>query len=84
VTDQLAQVERAIRKEYPEHFTPAAKPPPSTQTGAARNANASNRQKGFADMPADSQRIALDFEKRLGVPKEQTAQSYWAEQGVKR
>jgi hypothetical protein len=35
-------------------------------------------------MPADSQRIALDFEKRLGVPKEQTAQSYWAEQGVKR
>jgi hypothetical protein len=84
VAEQLAAAEKIARKEFPEHFTPAAKPPPSTQTGAARNANATNRQKGFADMPADSQRIALDFEKRLGVPKEQTAQSYWAEQGVKR
>lgn len=79
VPDQLKQVERAIRKEFPEHF-PQAKPPPSTQTGANRNPRPSNREKGFADMPQASQQVALDYEKRLGVPKEQTAKSYWADQ----
>lgn len=85
VPEQLAQVERAIRKEFPEHFTPPAKQPPATQTGQSRNPNPSNRVKGFADMPLASQQVALDYEKRLGVPKEQTAKSYWADQeGVKR
>ena len=80
VSEQLAQVERAIRKEFPEHFPAPAKQPTATQTGASRNPNPSNRAKGFADMPAASQQVALDYEKRLGVPKETTAKSYWAEQ----
>lgn len=85
VPDQLAQVERAIRKEYPELFPTPAKQPPATQTGSTRSAAPSNRVKGFAEMPLASQQVALDYEKRLGVPKEQTAKSYWAEQqGVKR
>jgi hypothetical protein len=80
VPEQLAQVERAIRKEFPEHFPAPAKQPPATQTGGSRNPNPSNRAKGFADMPLASQQVALDYEKRLGVPKEQTAKSYWADQ----
>lgn len=85
VGEQLQQVERAIRKEFPEHFPAPAKRPPVTQTGASRTAAPGNRQKGFADMPADSQRVALDYEKRLGVNKDDFARSYWADkEGVKR
>lgn len=85
IPDQLAQVERAMRKEFPEHFTPAAKPPPATQTGATRVAAPSNRQKGFADMPQTAKEMALDYEGRLGVKKEDFAKSYWAKnEGVKK
>lgn len=83
VPDQLAQVERAVRKEFPEHF-PKAKDPPATQTGAARNPNPSNRQKGFADMPDAAKKMALDYEERLKVSKEDFAKSYWSKrEGVK-
>lgn len=81
VQDQLAQVERAIRKEFPEHFAAPAKQPPATQTGQTRTAAPSNRARGFADMPADSQKMALDYEQRLGVKKEDFAKSYWADKG---
>ncbi len=77
VPEQLAQVDRAIRKEFPEHF-PKAKGPPATQTGAQRNAVTSNRQKGFADMPPAAKEMAIDYESRLGVKKEDFAKSYWA------
>jgi hypothetical protein len=85
VPEQLAQVERAMKREFPEHFPAQSKQPPATQTGGSRNPNPSNRAKGFADMPLASQQVALDYEKRLGVPKEQTAKSYWQDQeGVRR
>lgn len=85
VTEQLAAAEKIARKEFPEHFPAPAKPPPATQTGTSRNPNPSNRSKGFADMPQDSQRMALDYEKRLGVKKEDFAKSYWQEnEGVKK
>lgn len=76
--EQLRQVERAIRKEFPEHF-PAVKQPAGVQTGQARNANRANRQKGFADMPAESQAMARDYLERHGIPLEKTAASYWAQ-----
>lgn len=85
VPTQLKEAEAEVKLRYPDLFKAPTKAPPATQTGQSRNPNPSNRVKGFTDMPQDSQRIALDFEKRLGVPKEQTAKSYWAEQeGVKR
>jgi hypothetical protein len=82
VSEQLAQAERGIRKEFPEHFPAPAKQPPGVQTGQARNPAPSNRAKGFADMPADSQKLALDYEKRLGVKREDFAKSYWNERKV--
>lgn len=78
-TEQLRQVERAIRKEFPEHFDPPAKRPAGVQTATSRNANNSGRAKGFADMPAESQAMARDFLARHGVPLEKTAASYWAD-----
>lgn len=86
VAEQLAQVERAIRKEFPEHFPAPAKPPPATQTGQSRNPNPSNRVKGFNEMPQASQQMARDMVKRHpDLTLEAIAKSYWADQeGVKR
>lgn len=81
--EQLAQAERVIKKEFPEHFAPPAKQPPAMQTGQARNGAPSNRAKGFADMPAASQEMAKDMLRRHGIPLEKTAASYWADNGRK-
>lgn len=84
VSEQLTHVERAMRKEFPEHF-PKAKDPPGVQTAATRSTGPTNRQKGFADMPADSQRLALEYEKNFNVKKDVFARSYWADkEGVSR
>lgn len=77
VAEQLAQAERGIRKEFPEHFPAPAKQPPATQTGMSRKAAPSNREKGFADMPAASQEIAKDMQRRNGLPLEAFAKSFW-------
>lgn len=80
VAEQLAQVERAIRKEFPDHFPAPAKQPPGVQTGASRNPNPSNRQKGFNDMPAASQQMARDMVKRHpDLTLEAIAKSYWSD-----
>lgn len=80
VSEQLAQAERGIRKEFPEHFPAPTKAPPSTQTGQARNPTPSNRAKGFAEMPAESQAIAKDMVRRNpSLTLEAFAKSYWAD-----
>lgn len=84
VSEQLDDAERAIRREFPEHFPKASKTPPATQTGASRNAGGGSREKGFADMPAESQKMAIDLEQRLGVKREDTAKSYWLEEARRR
>jgi hypothetical protein len=85
VAEQLAAAEKEVKRRFPEHFAPAAKAPPATQTGAARNANPSNRQKGFADMPGESQAVARDMVKRNpSLTLEAFAKSYWEQEGVKR
>lgn len=77
--EQLEAAEAAVRKYHPELFKPAAKQPAGVQTGAARHANTTKREKGFADMPAESQAMAKDYLKRHGIPLETTAKSYWAD-----
>lgn len=85
VAEQLAQAERGIRKEFPEHFPAPAKTPPSVQTGQARNPNPSNRAKAFADMPQASQQMARDMVRRNpGLTLESIASSYWADQANQR
>lgn len=83
VADQLAQVERAIRKEFPEHFPAPAKPAPATQTAQGRNAIPGNRVKGFADMPQASQQAAIEMERLNGVKRDDFAKHYWANEAKK-
>lgn len=79
IPEQLAQAERAIRKEFPEHFPPPAKQPASVATATSRHANPSRKEKGYADMPAESQAMARDYLKRHGIPIETFAKSYWGD-----
>lgn len=80
VAEQLTQAERAIRKEFPEHFPTAAKQPAAVQTGQARNPGTGSRKKGFADMPAESQKMAQTYKEEHGIPLEKFAESYWQDQ----
>jgi hypothetical protein len=78
--EQLQLAERAIRKEFPEHFPAPAKTPPGVQTGSNRNAGQGSGKKGFADMPPESQAIAKDLLARQGVPLEDFARRYFEQQ----
>lgn len=81
IDEQLRQVERAIRKEFPEHFPTAnGKSGAAVQTGGSRKSAPVNREKGFNDMPQASQQMAADYERRHGIKKEDFAKSYWADQ----
>jgi len=80
IPEQLQHAERAIRKEFPELFPKPAKPPAGVQTGQSRNAASSSRKKGFADMPAESQTMAKQYNKEHGIPLEKFAESYWSDQ----
>lgn len=85
ISEQLAQAERGIRKEFPEHFAPPAKQPPATQTAQARNPSPSNRAKGFAEMPAESQAMARDMVRRNpGLTLEAIAKSFWSQEPTQR
>lgn len=81
---QLREAERAIRREFPEHFPTKAKEQAATQTGASRKTGSSSKVKGFNDMPAESQQMAREYEKRHGIKPEEFAKSYWADQEGKR
>lgn len=80
VATQLSEAEAEVRERYPDLFPKPAKTPPATQTATARNASTSNRQKGFADMPAASQQVARQMvERHPGLTLEAFAKSYWAD-----
>jgi hypothetical protein len=82
--EQLEDAERAIRREFPELFPKAAKQAPGVQTGSSRNTGGGSREKGFVDMPAESQKLAIEYEQRHGVKREDFAKSYWNEQAQRR
>lgn len=83
IPTQLREVERAIKKEFPEHFPAPAKTPAGVQTAGSRSTDTGSRQKGFADMPEASRQMALDYEKRHGIKKDDFARSYWADEAKK-
>ncbi len=80
VETQLREAEAEVRERYPHLFKGPAKPAPGVQTGHGRPASASNRAKGFADMPAESQQMARDMVRRNpSVTLEAIAKSYWGD-----
>lgn len=84
IPTQLTEVESTLRRERPELFPKAAKTPASVQTAATRSAQTSSRAKGFADMPSESQKMALEYEQRHGIKRDDFAKSYWADQAKQR
>lgn len=78
--EQLQQAERAVRKEFPDLFPKPAKPPAGVQTGQSRSSGGGSRAKGYADMPAESQKLAKDYLDRHGIPLEDFAKKYWQQQ----
>lgn len=83
VTTQLREAEAEVKRVYPDLFGRPAKPAPATQTANARAVGTGSREKGFADMPKASQDMALDYERRHGIKKEDFAASYWADEAKK-
>lgn len=85
VAEQLAQAERGIRKEFPEHFPAPTKQPPGVQTAQSRTAAPSNRAKGFAEMPAASQQMARDMVRRNpGLTLDAIAKSFWSQETTRK
>lgn len=82
--EQLPLVEQQIKIEFPHLFKAPAKTPASVQTSGARPGGSSRREKGFADMPAESQAMAKDYQKRHGIKPDDFAASYWADQAKQR
>jgi len=76
---QLAIVEREAKQLFPEFFEaekPKAKPAPLNNPGAR---SASPARKGFASLPPEAQKAALDFEKKRGINREEYAKIYYEE-----
>jgi len=76
---QLAIVEREAKQMFPEFFE-AEKPKPKAaplNTPGARSAVSA--KKGFASLPADAQKAALDFEAKRGINREEYAKIYYEE-----
>ncbi len=64
--EQLEHAERAVRKQFPEHFPAPAKP--QARVGEGSRTASTSRKNGFADMPAAAQKVARDMVERGAIP----------------
>jgi hypothetical protein len=83
---QLRIVEERMRQEFPQLFKAGVngKPAPGVNSPGSRAASASNRQKGFSDMPKAAQDIAIDMEARGVIKsKDDYARNYFANEAAK-
>lgn len=81
--EQCKMAEEAVRKRFPEYFEtekPKSKGPAEVaeQQGRTARTSTGNRQRGYADLPAEAKAVALKLEKQ-GVKKEAYAEEYWKE-----
>jgi hypothetical protein len=78
---QLRIAEQRLEQEMPQLFGQGmnGKPAPGVNAPGSRTAGPSNREKGWADMPLESQK-ALEglLERNPGITKEQIARNYFA------
>ncbi len=78
VAEQLEHAERAVRKQFPEHFP--APPKPQARVGEGNRSASPSRKQGFADMPAAAQKVARDMNERLGISLDTYAANYFIDQ----
>lgn len=80
-SEQVEAAEAVVKQRFPELFPDErkAKPQAQTEEGASRTANVQvSRKKGYADLPPEAKRAAIEFEKK-GVSKDAYADEYWKE-----
>lgn len=91
--DQLEEVDRLVRKRFPELFkdeTPAPrKGAPGVLSASTRAASPTPREKGFSDLPQQAKdawaQFDRDFKRRGfadGYPKDEYARDYWRDQAA--
>lgn len=76
---QLAIVEREAKAMFPEFFEAEKSKPKAAPLNAPGSRSASPARKGFASLPADAQKAALDFEAKRGINREEYAKIYYEE-----
>jgi hypothetical protein len=80
IADQLAAAERAVRKEYPELFPAPAKRQAAVHESGRDAGRRAKGKKGFAELPPEAQKVALDMEDRLIIPRETYAANFLVNQ----
>jgi len=84
---QLRIAEQRLRQEMPELFGGKpmnGKPPAGVNQPSSRTSGASNRQKGFSDLPPEAQKIAADMADRGVIKsKDDYAKNYFANLATK-
>lgn len=79
VGEQLAAAEREVRRAYPDLFPAPAKRQAAVHD-SPRDARPGSRKQGFANLPPEAQKVALDMEDRLGIKRDDYAKNYFANQ----
>lgn len=79
VAEQLEQAERAVKKQFPELFPAPAKRQAAVHESGRQSGKPSGKQ-GFAHLPPEAQKVALDMEDRLGIGRETYATNYFQNQ----
>lgn len=76
---QLDAAEKEVRRQRPDLFgMNGSKPAPGVHQPGARAPQRQNGPKGFAEMPAEAQKIASDMVSRGVIPdKDAYAKNYW-------
>ena len=76
---QLAIVEREAKTMFPEFFEAEKPKPKAAPLNTPGTRAAVSAKKGFASLPADAQKAALDFEAKRGINREEYAKLYYEE-----
>lgn len=76
---QLAIVEREAKTMFPEFFEAEKPKPKAAPLNTPGTRAAVSAKKGFASLPADAQKAALDFEAKRGINREEYAKIYYEE-----
>lgn len=74
---QVAIVEREAKQLFPEFFEVEKPKPKAAPLNAPGARSASPTRKGFASLPADAQKAALDFEAKRGIDREEYAKIFY-------
>lgn len=81
--EQLAEAETVIRRERPDLFPAPAKRQAAVNE-SRRDASSPKGKNGFAQLPPEAQKVALDMEDRLNIPRETYAANFFSQQPAQR